>query len=301
MKAKDRRLLPWVAVLLAFPAPWLAAAESNEPVAMVGKLQFDAAALERMIAAQPAATRSAIARNPAQFEQWLRGELVNRTLLEEARVARFETQPATTKALEALRGEALARLWLQSRAEVPADYPAEAELRKTHEQLKDTLRSPVEFRLAQLFVAAPDGAEPARLAAALRKITELAPKLLPPADFAKLAREHSEQADGAARDGDSGWLREDQLLPAIQVVARGMKVGEVAGPVKTAQGFHFLKLVELRPARPLTFEEARPALVASLRARRAQELQQQYLLELGRTSPVTLNQIALERLRLGIK
>lgn len=268
-----------------------------EPVAKAGGVELDAAAVQALLAAQPEALRMALAKEPSAFEQWVRTELVNRTLLAEARGAGFDSRPATVAALERLRTEALVRLWLQAKAEVPSGYPSDADLRTAYDQAKDSLRSAPEYHLAQLFVAAPDGVEPGRMAQALRKVTDLAPRLLPPADFARLARENSEQADSAANGGDQGWLREEQLLPAVQVAVRSLKVGEVAGPLKTAQGFHFVKLLELRPPRPLGFDEARVALVASLRARRGQELQQQYLQELGRRSPVTLNQIALDSLR----
>jgi foldase protein PrsA len=67
------------------------------------------------------------------------------------------------------------------------------------------------------------------------------------------------------------------MLPEVVAAVRNLEVGATAGPVKTSQGFHYVKLLERKVAPTPTFEQAREQLKAALRARRAQELEQAYL------------------------
>ncbi len=271
-----------------------------EVIGRAGSTEIDVAQVRALVAALPETSRAAVGKDINALEQLVRADLASRAVLTEAKNAGFDRKPETVTELNRLRDEALARLWLVSQVQVPAGYPSEADIAAAYEKNKAALQTPAEYRLAQIFIAAPDAADPARLSQALRKITELAPKLVGAADFARLARENSEQADSAAKGGELGWLVEDKIVAEVRGAVRTLKVNDVAGPIKTAQGFHFVKLMEKKPSRPLTLAEARDALSAALRTRRAQELQQQYLATLGQKLSVSINQIGLAGLQAAL-
>jgi peptidyl-prolyl cis-trans isomerase SurA len=65
------------------------------------------------------------------------------------------------------------------------------------------------------------------------------------ANFAAVARQFS-QSTGAASGGDIGWIQEGQLSPELNRTLAGMQAGEVAGPVRSASGWHILALREKR-------------------------------------------------------
>lgn len=279
-----------------------AAGAPVEVVARAGKIEIDAAQLKTLVSALPTETRSALLADPAQLEQFVRAELASRVLVADAEAAGFDKKPETTADLARLRNEGIARLWLADRSKTPAAFPSDADVAAAYEQSMTQLRAPAEFHLAQVFIAAPDGMDAAKLAAALKKSADVAAKLAGKSpDFGKLAREQSEQAETAAKDGDLGWMAANRLLPEVQRAVAGLKAGEVAGPVKTAQGFHFIKLLEAKPERQLTLDESRATLVQALRARRAQELQQKFLADLSAKQPVSVNQIALGALQGQLK
>jgi peptidyl-prolyl cis-trans isomerase C len=75
-----------------------------------------------------------------------------------------------------------------------------------------------------------------------------------------------------------------------------LEPGAVTGPIKTSQGLHYVKLLEKKASDVPSFDAARPQLVAALRARRAQELQQAYLENLNSRLAVSVDQIALAQL-----
>ncbi len=66
------------------------------------------------------------------------------------------------------------------------------------------------------------------------------------ASFAELAKAHSTDTTSAKRDGELGWAREDLYIPEFRNALTGLPKGELAGPVRTEDGWHILKLEDIR-------------------------------------------------------
>ena len=272
------------------------AATPTDVIAQGGSVSLGSGDIRTLVGALPATDRALVAGDAATLEKLVRTEIVTRSLLGEARTKAFDKQPDTVAQLDRLRDEALVRLWVASRAAVPAGYPAEADIKAAFEANKQALVAPTQYRIGQIFIATPDGAEPAKLAAALRKATDVGARIAG-VDFAKLAQEQSEHAESAGKGGDMGYLPENQLAPEVLAAVRALKVGEVVGPVKTAQGLHFFKLLDRKAGAPLTLAEAHDALANALRTRRGSELAQAYLADLGTRLAISVNQIELAKLQ----
>jgi peptidyl-prolyl cis-trans isomerase D len=91
-------------------------------------------------------------------------------------------------------------------------------------------------------------------------------------DFAKLAKEFSQDPGSANQGGDLGWTERKVWVTPFADAAFGMKVDEIAGPVKTQFGYHILKLVGIQPAAVKTFEQSKPELEAEYRRNEAERL-----------------------------
>jgi peptidyl-prolyl cis-trans isomerase C len=64
-------------------------------------------------------------------------------------------------------------------------------------------------------------------------------------DFAVVAQANS--SDGSAASGGSlGWFGAGQMVPEFETAVKGMKPGDVVGPIKTQFGWHIIKLNETR-------------------------------------------------------
>lgn len=61
-------------------------------------------------------------------------------------------------------------------------------------------------------------------------------------DFAELARNHSQDPGTARNGGQLPWLTKGQLVKEFEDVAFAMKKGEISKPVKTAFGYHIIRL-----------------------------------------------------------
>jgi len=80
------------------------------------------------------------------------------------------------------------------------------------------------------------------------------------ADFAELAREHSEDRDTAAQGGDTGFFQRGQMAPAFEEAAFALEPGEVSDMVETPFGVHILRLEERLEPELLPLDEIREKL-----------------------------------------
>ena len=90
------------------------------------------------------------------------------------------------------------------------------------------------------------------------------------ADFAELARQHSDDSATAAGGGDTGLFHRGEMVPAFEDVAFALKPGEISDPVETPFGVHILKLEERQEARLLPLDEIREQLRDHVRNERAE-------------------------------
>ena len=283
--------------LVAFTALLIPATQAAIPGAVIaqgGSVELNAADVRTAVAALPESSRRVVHSNLPALEQLLRSEIAQRAILSEARAKGFDHDAKTLAQLGALQREALVRLWIANQASVPADYPTSAEVQAAY----DTARAaaPAEYHIAQIFIHAPDGGDPTALGAALRKATDVASRISG-GDFAQLAREQSEDTQSAPKGGDLGFIPGERMVPDVYKVVRTMSPGQVAGPVKTAQGLHFVKLIEKRSMAIPPLAQVRDRVVADLRARRAQELEQAYVNQYTSKLGISINEIELAKLQ----
>jgi peptidyl-prolyl cis-trans isomerase C len=88
------------------------------------------------------------------------------------------------------------------------------------------------------------------------------------ADFAELARRHSQDAETAPNGGDTGFFHRGQMVPAFEEAAFALAQGEISDMVETPFGVHILRLEERRPARLLPLDEIREKLRDHVRQER---------------------------------
>jgi parvulin-like peptidyl-prolyl isomerase len=282
------------AAALAAATPVCRAADTDSVVARGGSIQIDVNEVRALVASLPDGTRQAVLAKPGSLEQLVRQDILQQSLLKEARSAGFATDPAAAGALRRVHDEALTRLWLARKAAVPAGFPSESQVQSAYELLQKN--APYEYHLEQIFIAAPDGGDPQTLAAALRKAVDVQ-KLIATTSFEQVARQDSEDTDSAAKGGDLGFLPEARLMPAFRAAVTSLTPGQSVGPIKTSAGLHFVKLVERQRIAIPPLATVHDKVIAALRAQRAQQLEQAYLQQVAAQLDITVDQIELARLQ----
>lgn len=77
---------------------------------------------------------------------------------------------------------------------------------------------------------------------AQKKINELLSELRGGADFAKVAKDYSQDQMSAVQGGDLGWFGKGMMVPEFEKAAFNAKIGDLVGPIKTNYGFHIIKV-----------------------------------------------------------
>jgi parvulin-like peptidyl-prolyl isomerase len=263
-----------------------AAAQGDEVVAAFGGAELRAAEVRKLLAVQPPEVRAQLGADLPALDRLVRTELFRRVLLAEARAKGWDRRPEAIERMERAREQALVSSYVDSLARPAVDFPSDKELREAYDANQGQLSIPRQYRVAQIFTASRERAE------------ELAKKAKAPgADFAALAKASSEHADSAARGGEMGWIAAGQTLPEVAKALAAMKPGEVSAPIASAQGWHIVKLIEVREAAVRPFDEVRGELAMALRLRRAQENEQRYYDQLLKQNPIAVNEVLLVRLK----
>ncbi|WP_326534098.1 peptidylprolyl isomerase [Pseudorhodoferax sp.] len=211
--------------------------------------------------------RSAVLERSDRVAQVAKSLLVRRVLAQQAEGLSLAGTPEATEALRIARETVLAEAMVDRLAASKLSDKAaiEAQARAAYEARQKDFQLPERVRVRHILVLAKAG-DTAGTAAAEKKANELLAQLKAGADFAKLASEQSGDYASAQRGGDLGLFARDEMVAEFSQAAFALKSpGDLAGPVRTAYGFHVLQLVEKKAAGRRPFEEVREQLLYEVR------------------------------------
>lgn len=104
-----------------------------------------------------------------------------------------------------------------------------------------------EYRLGHILIAVPEAASPQQIRAAQSRAEEVLGELKAGADFARTAVSRSD-GQQALEGGDLGWRSAAQLPSVFADMVRDMQPGALGPLVRSASGFHIVKLLDTRAA-----------------------------------------------------
>jgi peptidylprolyl isomerase len=231
--------------------------------------------------------KEALARDPAALNKLLRSMLVQRVIYQQAVEVKWDQEPAIQPLLKSTREAAITDSYLKHISRPPEGYPDETELRKAYEASRAELTVPRSFRLAQIFITAGSDQQLAEVKKRLKA---------DPAGFGRIAREMSEEKESAAREGEIGWLTERQVQPEIFEQLPKLSLNVVSEPVRLKDGWHILKVLDVREPFTPIFDQVRVQLAQRLRAEKIRVGMQAYVAETLQKHPVAINEVALSKL-----
>lgn len=178
-------------------------------------------------------------------------------------------------------------------AEVRVDEPA---LHKYYDEIApERYIEPEQRRASHILIEAGNDA-----AAARTRAEALLKQAQGGADFATLAREHSDDVGSKAQGGDLGWSRRDAFVAPFADAVFAMQKGEIRGPVQTQFGYHVIRLDDVRPATQRSFDEVRPELEAEFRREQAQSIFYERSQQLADDSFAALSELEGVASKLGL-
>lgn len=242
--------------------------------------------------------------SPAQFKSLLREDVLVSQLLSGIEASEFVTG-TELGSVARLTQQSLDARWLVvpvATADATIAVP-EDEVAAYYEQHRDEFRTEetvqvdyLELRLSDLYqpvdeealqeeyqrrVQALQNAEERHAAhimltstddAARERLESLRKRILAGEDFAQLAREFSEDPGSAGSGGDLGFSQGDAFPPEFEQALSALQPGEVSEPVRTASGWHLIRLIEVRRQQVPSFAEMRESIEHDLQKTAAESL-----------------------------
>ena len=165
-------------------------------------------------------------------------------------------------------------------------------------EVTEPLRSPAGFHLVKLNERRDGGAPAAPVTQtrarhilvrtsevvseneARRRLADLRERIVNgKADFAELAKVHSDDTGSAARGGELDWIYPGDTVPDFERALQELQPGELSQPVKTPFGYHLIQVLERR-ASDVSQERRRLEARKVLRERKSEDAYQEWLRQL---------------------
>jgi peptidyl-prolyl cis-trans isomerase D len=161
----------------------------------------------------------------------------------------------------------------QTKMEATAN-PADGDLQRLYSQNQEAFRTPERVKARHILLKTQG--KPATEEAAIKaKGENLLKQIKGGADFAKLAKENSEDPGSGANGGDLGdWITHGQMVPEFDKAIFSLKTGETSDLVKTVYGYHIVQTLARQDAGVRTFAEVKGELAAQAKKQRVNDLMQ---------------------------
>jgi len=136
---------------------------------------------------------------------------------------------------------------------------------------------------------------------ARQKANEVLEKIRQGADFAELAREHSDDPISAEKGGDLGWFGRRQMVKEFTDAAFALQPGEVSDVVESPFGFHIIKVEDKRIELPEDFEENKQRYISQQQSYRADEAWNEYRRNLREQASIEIHDPELQAMAMVMK
>ncbi|MFQ5792400.1 MAG: peptidylprolyl isomerase [Acidobacteriota bacterium] len=213
---------------------------------------------------------------PRYFEEWSTNLMKESNIeSEEELVRQLELQGMT---LEGLRKQFEEGLLVQEIRRMEVDNKisvTEPEIEKYYRQHITDYTDPAKVRLREIVVRFEEGRENE----AGDKARRLLQDIQQGADFAEMARRHSESSSKEA-GGDLGFFEKGELTAALDDVAFALGPGEVSDLIRLEKAYYIIRVEEKIDEKTRSLDESRKEIADTLFQKKLDEQSQKYLKQL---------------------
>lgn len=114
----------------------------------------------------------------------------------------------------------------------------------------------VEFKLSQILISTSANADPENVATSEKQVWEIYEKVQNGDSFAEMAIAFSD-GQQALEGGEMGWRKGAELPTLFADIVPGLERGQVSEPIRSASGYHLVRLDDIRGADPVMESQTR--------------------------------------------
>ena len=151
---------------------------------------------------------------------------------------------------------------------------SDAEAEAYYKEHAAEFEEPKRLRVAHVLVRVPPVGGSDAENAAKAKVEDVIKRAKGGEDFAKLAREISEDKASAVQGGDLGFVGSGELVAPFEQAAFALKKGEISAPVRTPFGYHAIRVIDVKEGGKTPLKEVAPKIKETLGAQKSEQAAQ---------------------------
>jgi peptidyl-prolyl cis-trans isomerase D len=158
----------------------------------------------------------------------------------------------------------------------PKDYSKQArisskEVEEYYQNNREKFEQPQKVKVRHILIKA-DAKDKEGSAKAMQKADSIREEAAKGKDFARLAKQHSEDLGTRDRGGEIGFITKGMVVPEFEEAAFSMKVGEISKVIQTQYGLHILKVEEVQEGSTQPLEKVKDQIEVLLKNRQARSM-----------------------------
>lgn len=159
------------------------------------------------------------------------------------------------------------------RTQVVKDAPVtDQAMKQFYDENQAQMQQPEQVHLRHILVRADQTSTADDQQKAKEKADGILKRIKDGEDFAKLARENSDDPGSKPLGGDLSWVARGQTVPPFEQAAFALKnPNDLSEVVQSEFGFHIIQLLERRQPSAIPFEQVKPKIGQFLKQRQAQQ------------------------------
>jgi peptidyl-prolyl cis-trans isomerase C len=221
--------------------------------------------IDKLIAKRSADTKVPDDEVNAQWER-IKGNFGSEAELKKQVEAAGET---IDKVKQGLRDRLQQERWIDTQIGDKAKV-TDAEAEDFYKKNPDQFKQPEEVRASHILIKVDQDAKPEVVVEKQKAAEAVAARVKKGEDFAKVAKEVSEDPGSKEKGGDLDFFRRDAMVKEFSDAAFAMKKDEISDPVRSEFGYHIIKVTDRKPAETVTLEKVKPQLLAYLQRQKKQ-------------------------------
>ncbi|MGZ3535081.1 MAG: SurA N-terminal domain-containing protein [Thermodesulfobacteriota bacterium] len=155
----------------------------------------------------------------------------------------------------------------------PSDFESKVQIspdeaKGYYDSRKNAFKIPKQVRVRDILIKTGPQDTPDQLEAKKKKAEQILDKAKKTKDFGSLAKQYSE-ADNASKGGDVGWVQRGTLGEQMESILFSMKAGDLSEVLAGRDGFHILRVEEVKEEKQKSFEEVKDQIVQALKSEKA--------------------------------
>jgi len=185
--------------------------------------------------------------------------------------------------MESLRSSLKARVYVDEYLEregLTEPQIPEERIRETYERNPDNYSRQETIGVSHILIAVDAAAGPEENERALREAEAIRKEILDGADFAEMAKEHSD-CNSASGGGSLGYIKRGYMPEEFDKVAFAMEKDAVSEVVRTRFGYHTIKVFDKKSAGVAPYEDVRDFIEKYLQQQESEKLLEAHIAELA--------------------